>query len=44
MTLLEMQQEANEDQAHSMDMLAEVLAALVVVGLAFVAVGLWVIL
>jgi hypothetical protein len=41
MTLLEMQQEANEDQAHSMDMLAEVFAALVVVALASLAVGLW---
>jgi hypothetical protein len=41
MTLAEMQQEANEDQAHSLDMLAEVFAALVVVAMACLAVGLW---
>jgi hypothetical protein len=40
MTLAEMQQEANEDQAHSMDMLAEVFAVLVVAVPCLVA-GLW---
>jgi hypothetical protein len=40
MTLLEMQQEANEDQAHSMDMLAEVFAVLVV-AVACLAAGIW---
>jgi hypothetical protein len=41
MTLAEMQQEANEEQAHSMDMLAGTLAALVVVAVACLAAGLW---
>jgi hypothetical protein len=40
MTLAEMQQEANEDQAHSMDMLAHVLAVLVV-AVPCLAAGIW---
>jgi hypothetical protein len=41
MTIAEMQQEANEEQAHQMQMLAGVLAALVVVAVACLAAGLW---
>ena len=44
MTIAEMQHEANEEQEASMEMLAEVLAALVVVALACIAVGVWMLL
>jgi len=41
MTIAEMQQEANEEQQHSMDMLAVALVAVVVAAVACLAVGIW---
>ena len=41
MTLAEMHAEANEEQQHSMDMLAVALVAVVVAAVACLAVGLW---